>query len=605
MNNYFGNKEGRGGMKKNNQFRLKKLSTFILIGITILMPFLNMPVVKAVPETGKVTSTIYVRSIPGTGPTASKLGKLSYGTIISIEDTVSTSDGSTGCSSGLWYKFSYNGKNGYACTKYVTTSYVDEYDRPWTTPKKSIIGGALYKARWYIAKGQYTSYLVKFNVNPAATNPVYTHQYMTNIRAPWSEAYTSYQAYSKNNLLEQPLVFSIPIYKSMPEYTVLPGGTTDTSGRSEVTDEAFEILLDEQKFPESYKRKLRILHEAYPNWIFESMETNLDWNQSVNAEQPNSYIDGSNVLYRQKDKNGHYILKEGNTWYLANAQTTAYFLDPRNFLKAERILMFEKLAYSSYHTEATVQTILNGTFMEGTSVLDEQTYAEIFVDAASEANVSAIYLSSLAIQEVGVNGSKATTGERFTYSDVTYEGLFNFFNIGAYSSELNPALAGLVWASGGSPTVIIGGEGSIPSTESEFFRQLGLSKKANYITGINTDGTVSAIKDRLSNITLNAIGSNGVALKDDDLIGTGDQISLNDGENTYNGTVVIYGDVNGDGSINAIDLLYVRKYLLSAVSLTGANLEAAKIAKNDSLGAADLLYLRKHLMDSDAYKIVQ
>lgn len=593
-------------MKKIKSLIIRKLSSLILIGTTIFMPFLNMHIVKAASLTGKVTANVYVRSLPGTGYTATELGIISSGTIIVIEGEASTSDGSIGCSSGLWYQISYNGKTGYVCTSYVTTSYVDEYDRPWTTPKKAIIGAAKFKARNYIAKGQYTSYLVKFNVNPNSYYAVYTHQYMTNVRAPWAEAYTSYRAYSENKLLEQPLVFSIPIFEGMPEsYTFLPGQTADTSGQDEVTDADFETLLDNQGFPELYKRKLRVLHNAHPNWVFESMKTTLDWNTSVNAEQPVSYVDGSNVLLRAVDKNGNYILKEGNNWYLANKQTTAYFLDPRNFLKEERILMFEKLAYSSVHTEAIVQSLLNSTFMAGTSALDNQTYASIFVEAAEKEDVSAIYLVSLAIQESGVSGSMATTGEQFTYYDVTYQGLFNFFNIGASSSALSPIRAGLVWANGGSLSTIVSGDAPAPIAEMDFFNQFGLVKKVNYIMGISTDRTLSTIKNKLSSITLNVTRSNGVALDSDDTIGTGDKMVVSDGENTYTGTVVIYGDISGDGSINAIDLLYMRKYLLNTVSLTGANLEAAKIAKNDSIGAADLLYLRKHLLDSDTYKIVQ
>lgn len=590
----------------NSKHLFAKIMRLFFAVLTIAFSFLDIMPVFAATTTGKTTANVKVRAIPGTGYTATELGTISNGTIITITDTVPTSDNSSGCTTGLWNQISYNGGVGYVCTAYVTTSFVEEYDRPWTSPKKAIVGGAKYIYKYYVATGQYNSYLKKFNVNPNSTYSVYTHQYMTNVRAPYFEARTSYLAYQENNLLEKPLVFTIPVFENMPEeYTYLPGDSANNDGQAEVTDTTFEALLDAQGFPESYKKKLRLLHNAYPAWVFESLKTTLDWNTAVNAEQPVSYVDGSNVLLRALDGNGNYILKEGSTWYLANTQTTAYFLDPRNFLNVERILMFEKLSYSPIHTEAIVQSLLNSTFMAGNSALDNQSYAGIFVEAAQTANVSAIYLASLAIQESGVSGSMATTGAQFTYNNVTYQGLYNFFNIGAKSSESSPIRAGLVWANAGSAITVVGGGGTVPTDELVFFNNLGLSKISSYIRGISVEKSLSAIKNQLPSITLTVTNASGNTLSGDDKIGTGSRMAVTDGTNTFSGTVVILGDISGDGSINAIDLLYMRKYLLNTVNLTDANLEAAKIAKNGSVGAADLLYLRKYLLDSETYKIVQ
>lgn len=88
------------------------------------------------------------------------------------------------------------------------------YYRPWTSVTKSILGGAQYIATSYINKGQNTLYLQKFNV---AYYPYYSHQYMTNVKAPTSEAYSQYRSYSALNILDQSYVFYIPVYKNMPK----------------------------------------------------------------------------------------------------------------------------------------------------------------------------------------------------------------------------------------------------------------------------------------------------------------------------------------------------------------------------------------------------
>ena len=50
------------------------------------------------------------------------------------------------------------------------------------------------------------------------------------------------------------------------------------------TDMEFEAYLEEQGFPESYRTRLRRLHEQYPNWIFVAQHTGLDWNTVIAEE---------------------------------------------------------------------------------------------------------------------------------------------------------------------------------------------------------------------------------------------------------------------------------------------------------------------------------
>ena len=91
----------------------------------------------------------------------------------------------------------------------------------WSTPAKAVNGGASYLASGYINKKQNTIYFQRFNVANGLAKAG-THQYMTNIMAPYSEAGITKTSYSKMGITGESLGFIIPVYKSMPARTKLP-----------------------------------------------------------------------------------------------------------------------------------------------------------------------------------------------------------------------------------------------------------------------------------------------------------------------------------------------------------------------------------------------
>ena len=96
------------------------------------------------------------------------------------------------------------------------------YERPWTSRKKAIYGGAKWIATGYISKGQNTIYLEKFNVNPNANASMFTHQYMTNVLGAYVEGHYIINSYSNNGLLEIPFNFIIPVFNNMPDKSYVP-----------------------------------------------------------------------------------------------------------------------------------------------------------------------------------------------------------------------------------------------------------------------------------------------------------------------------------------------------------------------------------------------
>lgn len=569
---------------------MNKIVSINLIASISFASIFSFPIQTNAEETytGKITSNdVRLRSKPTTekeNGQSNILTEVDEDTVVTVLSTTKVSG--TGCSDG-WYNVSYQSYTGYICSKYISISGYDQYDRPWTSPKKAIVGGAKFIAKTYIAKGQFTSYLKKFNVNPSSYYDMFNHQYMANLAAPSSEAKTSWSTYSKNGLSTLPLTFSIPVYNDMQEaYNRPTGNLVEVEKQTTVTDQAFEDYLNAQGFPESYKAPLRALHTLHPNWTFVAMNTGVSFDVAVAAEKNVSSIQGGSDFY---DYSTGAAIQTETGWYLANDATVAYYLDPRNFLTEKYILQFESLENSSNYTRDVVQSILNNTFMSDLSILDNQMYADIFVEAGNTANVSAVYLASLAIQESGTTVKSTTSGAAFEYEGVSYSGLYNFFNIGASSSASNPSKAGLVYASGGACTICsTDSTGTTIINLSSYVTTAGYKINNNYVNGFSIGQSVDDVKSKLQNDAISINSSSG-------LISTGATITYN-GE-TY--SVVLYGDLTGDGEINSSDLLKMRQHLLGTVTLQDAYFKAGAITDSSTISSSDLLRLRQHLLGTN------
>ena len=230
----------------------------------------------------------------------------------------------------------------------------------------------------------------------------------------------------------------------------------------------FEYYLDQQGFPESYKEALRKLHEKYPAWVFEAYHTNLDWDTVIEEESiagrnliPNSKGIGwksleSGAYDWTKDK---FVVYDGSTWVTASKAAIAYYMDPRNFLNETNVFMFEVLRYAaSYQDEQGVETILKNTpfqyatytFTDDAGVENTLSYAQTFIAAAEYSGVSPYHLAARVKQEVVTSSTTASNSVSGTVKGL--EGLYNFYNIGAYHSTVaGGAIAnGLKYAKNGA-----------------------------------------------------------------------------------------------------------------------------------------------------------
>lgn len=219
-------------------------------------------------------------------------------------------------------------------------------------------------------------------------------------------------------------------------------------------------ILEEIKnsFPETYWNKLSILKKAHPNWSFVPVNIGIDFSDAVTNE---TYGDRSllrismsnNFAYLSLNKNSFDYKNDSfipydditgsDPWYLANYDTIAYYMDPRNFLSDMYIFQFQTLSYDSSISDESLTDSVSVIFKDDYL----SNYVSDFVEAGKTSLVNPIYLASLAKAEVGIgiDANTAVSG--------TYNGMYNFYNIGATSGE-NPVIRGLEYASWDDPCTL-------------------------------------------------------------------------------------------------------------------------------------------------------
>jgi len=189
-------------------------------------------------------------------------------------------------------------------------------------------------------------------------------------------------------------------------------------------------------FPINYQGYLKVLKNKHPNWNFTALYTDLDWNYVINEEN----IFGRNLVpknYSDDWKNtnpNEYNLEVDLGWVDSSKRAVEYCMDPRNFLNEIRIFQFEGLSYNpKINNINTIEKILYGTEFYNKRVSENfsEKYSDLILKAGEISSVSSSHLASRIKQEVGPFLTHSSISGNVT----GFEGLYNFYNIGATSSS--------------------------------------------------------------------------------------------------------------------------------------------------------------------------
>ncbi len=141
-----------------------------------------------------------------------------------------------------------------------------------------------------------------------------------------------------------------------------------------------------------------------------------------------------------------------------------------------------------------------------------------------------------------------------------------------------------------------------PTTQPQLSVETALPKNdaAGTINGIVPGSTVAAVTGSFTvtggNIYITDVAGN---VKADGKVVTGDKVIIKDsnGNIVYSYSIIIYGDVNGDGAGNIKDLLIIQKHLLGVSKLEGIYLNAGDANRDaKELSIKDLLVLQKQIL---------
>ena len=125
----------------------------------------------------------------------------------------------------------------------------------------------------------------------------------------------------------------------------------------------------------------------------------------------------------------------------------------------------------------------------------------------------------------------------------------------------------------------------------EILAKLQKNIKNNYISNLDyqTDATsfINQIQTNFPNVT--------AELSENKVLSTGMVLKIKSGEEK-NYTLVVYGDNNGDGMIDIIDLLKVQKDILGVNKLADAYREASDVNKDGVVDILDLLKIQKNIL---------
>lgn len=125
----------------------------------------------------------------------------------------------------------------------------------------------------------------------------------------------------------------------------------------------------------------------------------------------------------------------------------------------------------------------------------------------------------------------------------------------------------------------------------------GYTISNSYMKNVANGTTTASISSKLKAKGNVSVSISNKAISSKQRLVTGDTININNGKTTKSYSVVVKGDVNGDGKISAGDYVKIRNHIMGS-KLNGFYKEAADVNNDKSISAVDYVKIRNYIMGS-------
>lgn len=507
---------------------------------------------------------------------------------------------------GLKYARDGNGASEATKTKYLI---------PWNTKERAITGGGIFIGSSYINIGQNTIYLQKFHVHDTNNGELFWHQYMTNVLAPYSESNIIYKGYANSNLLDLNINFIIPVYNNMPEIQEESPAINPSDFEEDNTKVYANVqtTLNVRSGPStSYEKITSVSKNEVMTRIAKGKQSGELWDRVILENGIVGYVFQNYVEEVPEIEVEEIRLSIDNPVIQKNE--------------------ISKLNVEIYPLDAVEQRVEYSSSNEKVVKVDD--YGNIYGVSSGKATITVRAISNGVQASIDVEVYSKVTGIAINVENITlqegeqYQILSNVEPDDAnnkkvrYISEntdiANVEENGLISAikTGNTNINVCADEDENISqsisvkviekiSEEDLSFSTNIKVDGNEITGIKEEN--QTVEKLLENIMtsekymVKIVDKEGNILEDGDLVGTGAKVQIftnTDTQNIVAGyNIIIYGDVDGNGKINSVDLLKLQRHILEIEELDFLSQKAGNINKNGKKPTSvDLLLIQRHIL---------
>lgn len=473
----------------------------------------------------------------------------------------------------------------------------------WTTPELAINGGAEYIAEKYISKGQYTTYLQKFNVNDSSAYRLYTHQYMQNILASSSESVNTYNAYLKMNLLDIPFNFVIPVYNNMPESPV----DIYTQNQAEYVKDSTKVYCTSNLNIRAgagtdYSTILTVAKGTVMTRIARGVQAGERWDK-VRLENG---IEG--YVFQSYIKECSYTKVTGIT---LDNESVELMPDESITLKANVLpssATYKEVEFKSSNDNVVTVTedgkvtgIKEGTAIVTAVTLDQQKEATCIVNVTSKKQTELVIgkesFCILKGKEVNLNVSVLNVLSPELEIAVENNEIVKFDNGKIYGLEE------------GETKIVISVKNTdlkkeitvkvVELKDGDIAVDSSINVNGDILSNISPETSTQTLLDKFNtNYIVKVKNSLGENLESDSFVGTGSTVQILNADSLviYEYTIAIYGDITGDGKITSKDYMSIKNYIMGSLKLDNLQLKVADSFSDGKINSKDYMLIKNYIM---------